>query len=66
MQEVRCKYCRRLLMEADENTTGLIKIKCTRPTCKRWLELRFPFQSQKAAAGGRDKTLTHELKTILQ
>jgi phage FluMu protein Com len=50
MQQVRCKYCRRLLMEVDENTTGFIKIKCIRPTCKRWLELRFPFQSQKASA----------------
>lgn len=41
MIDVRCKYCRRLLFQADEKLTGYILIRCKRRTCERMVDYTF-------------------------
>jgi phage FluMu protein Com len=41
MIDVRCKFCRHLLFQADEALTGRIVIKCKRSSCRRLVDYTF-------------------------
>jgi phage FluMu protein Com len=50
---IRCNACKRLLLEVSEDATGTIRLRCTRSSCKRWVELTLPSNRIRSAEAGQ-------------